>query len=209
MTLFSGVTKPHAVRQASLSFSIRSLRDGIFVATKRYGSVKEILSMTESVKPKHRKTHIMTTAPACYPRSATNCVTVLTPFLRHLNTGTLAIFLFVALASLTSIRGRQVETKASIPVKADKNEIAIADFSFSPKMFIVPAGATVTWINHDKVPHVISSADNQFEKSTLLRQGRAFLTPSPLEELTLTSVLFTPRDDRINHRQVNVQPYHT
>ena len=164
--------------------------------------------MTESLKPNRRKTHIMTTSPAYYPRSATKCVTVLTPFLRHLNTGTLAIFLFVALASLTSIRNREVEAKGSIP-EADKNEISIADFSFSPKMFIVRAGATVTWINHDKVPHVISSADNQFEKSILLRQGRAFLTPSPLEELTLTSVLFTPRDDRINHRQVNVQPYHT
>ena len=119
-------------------------------------------------------------------------MTVLTPFLRHLNTGTLAIFLFVALASLTSIRGREVETKGSTPVEADKNEIAIADFSLSPKMFTVSPGAMVTWINHDKVPHVISSADNQFEKSTLLRQGRAFLTPSPPEELTLTSVLSTP-----------------
>jgi len=165
--------------------------------------------MTESLKPRRRKTHIMTTSPAHSPRSATKCATVLTPFLRHLNTNTLAILLFVALAALTSIHGREVVTKGSIPIEVGKNEIAIADFSFSPKMFIVPAGATVTWINHDKVPHVISSADNQFEKSTLLRQGRAFLTPSPLEELTLTSVLFTPRDDRINHRQVNLQPYHT
>ena len=164
--------------------------------------------MTESLKPNPRKTRIMTTSPAYYPRSASKCVTVLIPFLRHLNTGTLAIFLFVALASLTSIRGRELEAKGSIP-EAGKNEIAIANFSFSPKMFTVPAGGTLTWVNHDKVPHVISSADNQFEKSTLLRQGRAFLTPSPLEELTLTSVLFTPRDDRINHRQVNVQPYHT
>jgi plastocyanin len=154
--------------------------------------LKEILSMSESVKPKHRKTHIMTTSAAYYPRSATKCVTVLTPFLRHLNTGTLAIFLFVALASLTSIRGREVETKGPIPVKAGKNEIAIANFNSSPKMFTVSPGTPVTWINHDKVPHVISSADNQFEKSTLLRQGRAFLTPSPLEELTLTSVLSTP-----------------
>ena len=151
----------------------------------------------------------MTTSPAHSPRSVTKCVTVITPFLRHLNTGTLAIFLFVALASLTSIRGREVETKGSTPIEADKNEIAIADFSFSPKMFTLSPGAAVTLTNRDKVPHVISSADNQFEKSTLLRQGRAFLTPSPLEEVTLTSVLFTPRDDRINHRQVNVQPYHT
>ena len=148
--------------------------------------------MTDSLKPNRRKTHIMT-SPAHYPRSATKCVTVLTPFLRHLNTGTLAIFLFVALASLTSIRGREVETKGSTPVEADKNEIAIADFSFSPKMFTVPPGATVTWINHDKVPHVISSADGQYQKSTLCSQGRASLTPSPPEELTLTSVLSTPR----------------
>jgi len=136
--------------------------------------LKEILSMTESVKAKRRKTHIMTTSPAYYPRSATKCVTVLTPFLRHLNTGTLAIFLFVALASLTSIRGREVETKGSIPVEADKNEIVIANLSFSPKMFTVPAGGTVTWINDDKVPHVISSADNHFQKSTLLQPGQSF-----------------------------------
>ena len=130
--------------------------------------------MTGSLKPNRRKTHIMTTSPAYYPRSATKCVTVLTPLLRHLNTGTLAIFLFVALASLTSIRGREVETKGSIPVEAGKNEIAIANFSFSPKMFIVPAGATVTWINHDKVPHVISSPDNQFQKSPPLQTGQSF-----------------------------------
>jgi plastocyanin len=135
----------------------------------------------------------MTTSPAYYPRSATKCVTVLIPFLRHLNTGTLAILLFVALASLTSIRGREVETRGSMPVEAGKNEIAIANFNFSPKMSTVSAGATVTWINHDKVPHVISSPDNQFQKSTLLQQGRASLTPSPPEELTLTSVLSTPR----------------
>jgi len=135
--------------------------------------LKAIFSMTESLKPNRRKTHIMTTSPAYYPRSATKCVTVLTPFLRHLNTGTLAIFLFVALASLTSIRGREVEAKGSIP-EAGKNEIAIADFSFSPKMFTVSPGATVTWINHDKVPHVISSADNQFQRSPLLQPGQAF-----------------------------------
>jgi len=130
--------------------------------------------MTDSLKPNRRKAHIMTTSPAYYPRSATKCATVLTPFLRHLNTGTLAILLFVALAALTSIRGREVETKGSIPIEVGKNEIAIADFSFSPKMFIVPADATVTWINHDKVPHVISSADNQFQKSTLLQPEQSF-----------------------------------
>jgi plastocyanin len=97
-----------------------------------------------------------------------------TPILRHLNTGTLAFFLFVALASLTSIRGREAETKGSIPVKATKAEIVIDNFSFSPKAFTVSAGATVTWINHDNVPHVVTSADNQFQKSPVLKAGQSF-----------------------------------
>ena len=150
--------------------------------------------MTESLKPKRRKTHIMTTSPACYPRSATKCATVLTPFLRHLNTGTLAILLFVALAALTSIRGREVETKGSIPIEVGKNEIAIANFSFSPKMFTVPAGGTVTWINHDKVPHVISSADNQFQKSLPLQPGQSFSNAFAAEALLATNATPT-RDD--------------
>ena len=123
---------------------------------------------------KRRKTHIMTTSPAYYPRSATRCVTVLTSFLRHLNTGTLAISLFVALAFLTSIRSREVETKGSIPVEGGKNEIAIAHFSFPLKMSTVSAGASVTLINHDNVPLVISSAENQFQKSTLLQPKQSF-----------------------------------
>ena len=122
---------------------------------------------------KRRKTHIMTTSPAYYPRSAT-CVTVLSPFLRHLNTGTLAISLFVALVFLTSIRSREVETKGSIPVEGGKNGIAIANFSFPLQMSTVSAGASVTLINHDKVPLVNSSAENQFQKSTLLQPKQSF-----------------------------------
>ena len=90
-------------------------------------------------------------------------------FLRHLNTGTLAIFLLVALASLTSIRGREAETK-----DADKTGVVIADFSFSPKTLTVPAGATVIWTNHDNVPHAVASADNEFKKSAVLKPGQSF-----------------------------------
>ena len=101
-------------------------------------------------------------------------MTVLTPFLRHLNTGTLAFFLLVALASLTNMRGKEAETKASIPVKASRTEVVIGSFSFSPKTTVVPIGATVTWINHDNVPHVIMSDDDQFNKSPLLKTGQSF-----------------------------------
>jgi plastocyanin len=171
--------------------------------------LKAIFSMTDSLKPKRRKTHIMTTSPAYYPRSATKCVTVLTPFLRRLNTGTLAIFLFVALASLTSIRGREVETKGLIPVKADNNEIAIAHFSFSPRVLTLSPGATVTWINHDKVPHVISSADNHFQTSALLDPGQSFSNTFAAGGTYSYFCSIHPPDGRTNHRQVNVQPYHT
>jgi len=101
-------------------------------------------------------------------------MTVLTPFLRHLNTGTLAFFLLVALASLTNMRGKEAETKASIPVKASRTEVVIDSFSFSPKTTVVPIGATVTWTNHDNVPHVIMSDDDQFNKSPLLKTGQSF-----------------------------------
>ena len=116
----------------------------------------------------------MSASPSHYRRSAIRCVTVLTPFLKHLNTGTLAFFLLVALAALTNIRGKEAETKASIPVKATKTEVVIDSFSFSPKTFTLPVGATVTWTNHDNVPHVVVSADDQFKKSPALKAGQSF-----------------------------------
>ena len=116
----------------------------------------------------------MSVSPTHYRKPATRCVTVLIPFLRHLNTGTLAFFLLVALASLTSMRGKEAETKASIPVKASRTEVVIDNFNFSPKTFTVPAGATVTWTNHDNVPHVVTSADDQFKKSPVLKAGQSF-----------------------------------
>ena len=116
----------------------------------------------------------MSTLPFHYRTPATGCMTVLTPFLRHLNTGTLAFFLLVALASLTNMRGKEAETKASIPVKASRSEVVIDSFSFSPKTTVVPIGATVTWTNHDNVPHVIMSDDDQFNKSPLLKTDQSF-----------------------------------
>jgi len=96
------------------------------------------------------------------------------PFLRYLNTCTLAFALVIALAVLTSIRGKEAETKASIPGAATKSEVVIDNFAFSPKTFTVPAGATVTWANHDSVPHVVMSADDQFRKSPVLKEGQRF-----------------------------------
>src|SRR5437667_3227086 len=116
----------------------------------------------------------MSASPVHYHKSTARCVSVLTPFLRHLNTGTLAFFMLVALALLSSIHGKNSETRESGPAKATKSEIVIDNFSFSPKTFAVPAGGAVTWINHDNVPHVVTSADDQFKKSPVLKTGQRF-----------------------------------
>jgi len=116
----------------------------------------------------------MSASPTHYRKPATRCATVLAPFLRHLNTGTLAFFMLVALALLSSIHGKNSETRESAPAKATKSEIVIDNFSFSPKTFAVPAGGAVTWINHDNVPHVVTSTDDQFKKSPVLKTGQRF-----------------------------------
>src|SRR5207247_6705265 len=101
------------------------------------------------------------------------CVSGLSPFLRHGNTRTLAFVLFIALSLLSTMRGKEPETRESAPAKASKIEVVIDNFSFSPKTFTLPAGATVTWTNHDNVPHVVTSADDQFKKSPLLKAGQS------------------------------------
>jgi len=82
--------------------------------------------------------------------------------------------MFVGLALLSSTHGKDSQTRESAPVKATKTEVAIDNFSFSPNALTVSVGATVTWTNHDNVPHVVSSADNQFKKSNVLKTGQGF-----------------------------------
>ncbi len=81
----------------------------------------------------------MSTSPAHYRKPATRCVTALTPFLRHLNTGTLAFVLFVALALLSTTRGMEPETRESAPARITKSEVIIDK-------------------QHDDVPHVVTEA---------------------------------------------------
>ena len=69
-------------------------------------------------------------------------MTILSPFLRHVNTGNLALVLFVAMALLTTMRGKEPATRESTPVQAAKTEVVIDTFTFSPKTFTAPAGAT-------------------------------------------------------------------
>ena len=46
---------------------------------------------------------------------------------------------------------------------ATNAEVKIDNFSFGPQTVTVPIGATVTWTNHDDIPHTVVSADGVFK----------------------------------------------
>ena len=56
---------------------------------------------------------------------------------------------------------------------ADASAVMIDNFSFAPVATTVTIGTTVTWINHDDVPHNVVSTGGQF-KSTVLDTGDQF-----------------------------------
>jgi plastocyanin len=62
-------------------------------------------------------------------------------------------------------------TSPKLAVRADSKpamgtEVKIDNFSFGPDLTIA-AGTTVTWTNHDDVPHVVASDTNIFKSKAL------------------------------------------
>jgi plastocyanin len=80
----------------------------------------------------------------------------------------------IGLALLSLMRGEDFAPQQSFPTGASKAEVDIDNFSFLPKEIRVPVGTTVTWTNHDDVPHVVASADDQFKKSAALDTDESF-----------------------------------
>ena len=125
------------------------------------------------MKETHMNTLVMS-ASSDHRKSAPRRVSVITPFLRHLNMGTLALLMFVALASLPNTRGKEAETKSSIAVKSPKTDVVIGNFNLSPERLTEPIGATVIWINHENASHAVTSLDQHFQKSAVLDAGQRF-----------------------------------
>ena len=46
-------------------------------------------------------------------------------------------------------------------------EVKIDNFSFGPTTLTVAAGSTVTWVNHDDIPHTVVSTDGAFKSKVL------------------------------------------
>ncbi len=47
-------------------------------------------------------------------------------------------------------------------------EVKIDNFSFAPAVLTVALGTTVTWINHDDIPHTVVSTEGKVLKSKVL-----------------------------------------
>ena len=47
--------------------------------------------------------------------------------------------------------------------------VTIDHFAYSPPVLRVPAGTTITWINHDEEPHTVTSTTGAFASAGLSR----------------------------------------
>ena len=45
--------------------------------------------------------------------------------------------------------------------------VAIGNFAFTPATLNVKVGTTVTWVNHDDVPHTVTADDKRFSSQAL------------------------------------------
>ena len=53
------------------------------------------------------------------------------------------------------------------------SQVVVDNFSFGPAVVTVPVGTTVTWTNHDDIPHNVVSPERKF-KSPVLDTDEAF-----------------------------------
>jgi 3',5'-cyclic AMP phosphodiesterase CpdA len=55
---------------------------------------------------------------------------------------------------------------------AAEHDVAVDNFTFAPGMTSVPVGTTITWTNHDDVPHTIVSTEQKFKSPVLDTDGQ-------------------------------------
>src|SRR5450432_4936743 len=53
------------------------------------------------------------------------------------------------------------------PVYAADTEVKIDNFTYNPQQITVKAGTTVTWINHDDIPHTVTSKTGAFRSKAM------------------------------------------
>ena len=56
---------------------------------------------------------------------------------------------------------------AAAPIRAADIEVKIDNFVYNPQQITVKAGTTVTWTNHDDIPHTVTSSTSAFKSKAL------------------------------------------
>jgi amicyanin len=74
--------------------------------------------------------------------------------------------LLLTFASLVAILGLSLVASGT-PALADDPTIKIANFTFDPPTLTVKAGTTVTWVNADDIPHLVSEKAGKFRSPAL------------------------------------------
>jgi plastocyanin len=72
----------------------------------------------------------------------------------------------VMIAVVLLLAGSPIVTAADQPSAASA-DVKIDNFSFGPQTITVPVGATVTWTNHDDIPHTSVSTDGVFKSKVM------------------------------------------
>ena len=74
----------------------------------------------------------------------------------------------VSPAALTTVVPSTTPVAAGQAATANGPQVTIDNFNFTPATITVPAGATVTWSNHDDTPHTVTASDNSFGSAAIL-----------------------------------------
>ena len=82
--------------------------------------------------------------------------------LRKLDLRKLGLALVMAAALLPPLGGARAQ--------ADEIKVTIDNFTFTPNELKVKVGDTITWINHDDIPHTVVSA-GKFRSKTMDTDG--------------------------------------
>jgi plastocyanin len=64
--------------------------------------------------------------------------------------------------STTAAPDAGTSAPATVPAPQGANNVDITNFAFAPVSVTIPAGATVTWTNHDEEPHTVAASDGSF-----------------------------------------------
>lgn len=92
-------------------------------------------------------------------------------------------FVFAISFAGSSFAGKKEEMKqttGSQNIQADKDQINIVNFSFTPPTLTIPVGTKVTWINHDDEPHLVRNTEKRFVSPVLDTDDKfsyTFITP--------------------------------